>query len=136
MKAIPLDEIVKIINGTIVSGQGNPSINNIEYDPLKVKSGNGTLFFHFNPKRGLHHLRKINAVIVTEKPGTAKNGNIVIKVDHVREAYWSLMSHYRSLFKIPVVGITGTSGKTTTKEMITQVLTLDGMKCSIHLSEL
>ena len=43
----------------------------------------------------------------------------------MEEAYWKFIHYYRNLFQIPVIGVTGTCGKTTTKEMITQILEQD-----------
>ena len=45
-----------------------------------------------------------------------------IKVDDTRLALRALASHYRDKFQIPVIQITGSVGKTTTKEMIAAVL--------------
>ena len=50
---------------------------------------------------------------------------ILIKVVKLEEAYWKFVLYYRSQFQLPVVAITGTSGKTTTKEMIKHILTFD-----------
>lgn len=45
-----------------------------------------------------------------------------ILVENVLMTLQKLASHHRSQFDIPVIGITGTNGKTTTKELITAVL--------------
>lgn len=46
----------------------------------------------------------------------------VIRVDDTRRALLALAGGYRAMFPIPVVGITGSVGKTTTKEMTAAVL--------------
>ena len=46
----------------------------------------------------------------------------VLRVEDTRRALLALAGGYRSLFDIPVVGVTGSVGKTTTKEMIASVL--------------
>ncbi len=46
----------------------------------------------------------------------------VIKVQDTGKAFLDLANHYRKKFDIPVVGLTGSVGKTTTKEMIWNVL--------------
>ena len=58
----------------------------------------------------------------------------VIKVNDTEEAYWKFVNYYRSLFQIPVVAITGTSGKTTTKEMIRHILSADKRIASTNSS--
>ncbi len=49
-------------------------------------------------------------------------GDRQILVESTRLALLDLAGYYRSLFKIPVVGITGSVGKTTTKEMTHAVM--------------
>ncbi len=39
----------------------------------------------------------------------------------IGQAYWTFIDYYRNLFQIPVVALTGTCGKTTTKEMIKHI---------------
>lgn len=46
----------------------------------------------------------------------------LIRVDDTREALLRLAGYYRRFFQIPVVGLTGSVGKTTTKEMTAAVL--------------
>jgi len=48
--------------------------------------------------------------------------NRYILVEDVLACLQQLAQYHRSLLKIPVIGITGTNGKTTTKELITSVL--------------
>ena len=45
-----------------------------------------------------------------------------IVVESTRQALLDLAGYYRSLFNIPVIGITGSVGKTTTKEMVHAVM--------------
>ncbi|MBQ7100920.1 MAG: UDP-N-acetylmuramoyl-tripeptide--D-alanyl-D-alanine ligase, partial [Clostridia bacterium] len=42
----------------------------------------------------------------------------VLLVEDTGKAFMQLAAYYRSLFSIPVAGITGSVGKTTTKEMV------------------
>ena len=46
----------------------------------------------------------------------------LIAVDDTLTAFRAMAAYHRSLFDIPVIGITGTNGKTTTKEMVNAVL--------------
>ena len=52
----------------------------------------------------------------------------VIIVPDTNQAVTDLATTWRSHFDIPVIGITGSLGKTTTKEMIANILRLDGRK--------
>lgn len=52
----------------------------------------------------------------------AKCQGTAIRVEDTRKSFLCLSSYYRSKFNIPVVALTGSVGKTTTKEMIFLVL--------------
>ena len=52
----------------------------------------------------------------------------VIMVPSAKQAVIDLAKEWRSHFEIPVIGITGSLGKTTTKEMIANILRLNSMK--------
>ena len=55
-------------------------------------------------------------------PGNIEEGSAVIIVDDCVKALGRLASAYRSLFKVTVVAVTGSVGKTTTKEFVYSVL--------------
>ena len=59
------------------------------------------------------------AVVVEKDCGL---GEKQIVVENTRTALLDLAGYYRSLFNIPVIGITGSVGKTTTKEMVHAVM--------------
>lgn len=59
--------------------------------------------------------------IVDEEQYANKKKNIIL-VDNSLKTLQKLARHHRKKLKIPVIGITGTNGKTTTKELITAVL--------------
>lgn len=59
------------------------------------------------------------AVVVEKDCGL---GDKQILVENTRLALLDLAGYYRSLFNIPVIGITGSVGKTTTKEMVHAVM--------------
>lgn len=126
---LPLQDILKIIKGTVIAGRGNPLINHIATEKFQMRDKKTTLFFHLNSNEQPIYVNKYKTIIVTEKPAMFKttNSSFIIKVENIHTAYWSTICYYRELFTIPVFGITGTSGKTTTKEMISQILAMKGL---------
>ena len=59
---------------------------------------------------------------LSQKVVAPTNGAIVLLVPDTGKALLDLAAYYRSLFDIPFVSITGSVGKTTTKDMIASVL--------------
>lgn len=60
--------------------------------------------------------------IVDEKEYAGEGNDRFILVDDCLTAYKELAREHRRQFSVPVVGITGTNGKTTTKELVSAVL--------------
>lgn len=56
------------------------------------------------------------------KKSKIKNSEKVIFVNNTQQALMKLAAYYRNLFEIPFVAVTGSVGKTTTKNMIAEVL--------------
>ena len=59
---------------------------------------------------------------VVAKDSGLPDGGQYIAVDDTLEALQALARMHRSRFRIPVIGLTGTNGKTTTKELVCAVL--------------
>ncbi len=59
--------------------------------------------------------------VVVDDKNVAKSSKFIL-VDDVLTTLQNLANHHRKQFKIPVIGITGSNGKTTTKELIYTVL--------------
>lgn len=81
---------------------------------LKGESFNGNLFAKKALEKGC-----VAAVIDEPIEPTGEN---VLMVSNVLEALQQLSHFHRNLFNLPVIGITGSNGKTTTKELIHAVL--------------
>ena len=58
----------------------------------------------------------------TEGPSLARAARVLVEVPDTLRAYQDLATHHRARFRFPVVAVTGSNGKTTTKEMIALVL--------------
>ncbi len=82
---------------------------------LKGENFNGNQYAEQAIKKGAQF-----AVIDEEKYHTQPEKQIL--VPNALEALQQLANHHRKQFDIPVLGLTGSNGKTTTKELITSVL--------------
>ena len=60
---------------------------------------------------------------VVDNPAVCKSSHCFL-VDNVLETLQELAAYHREHFKIPVIALTGSNGKTTTKELITKVLSI------------
>jgi len=62
------------------------------------------------------------AYAITDNPATAAGNPRLILVKNVLECLQQLANYHRRKLRVPVIAITGTNGKTTTKELIAAVL--------------
>ncbi|ERJ11125.1 Mur ligase family protein [Haloplasma contractile] len=126
MKMIDLKDIIKLFKIDTYKEVKHVSFTNVTNNIKKIN--NDTLVFHIYKKDELNveeYNNLSNCYIVTDQPilksQSIVSGNILY-VTNVKKAYSTFINYYRALFDIPVVAITGTCGKTTTKEMIKHVL--------------
>ncbi|MGF7186854.1 UDP-N-acetylmuramoyl-tripeptide--D-alanyl-D-alanine ligase [Desulfitispora alkaliphila] len=128
MKALDLQEILDVIGGKVIFGNEEFIVKRVRKKPKAFTKG--TLYFHFGKKNEIyqHNQGKQSFVVVSEELLDAQklgDGVTLVQVKNIKKSYNDFLDYYRSLFNIPVVGVTGTAGKTTTKEMLTHILSID-----------
>ena len=84
---------------------------------LKGASFNGNRFAAQALEKGCAY-----AIVDEEPSNSSRFGEAIIRVDDCLQTFKDLAREHRRQFEMPVVGITGTNGKTTTKELIRSVL--------------
>ena len=125
MERMKLTEIASALESRY-SGDDGRKVTNVTIDSREVDSG--SLFVAIKGDRFDAHdfvpdvLAKGAAAAVCSKKIEGVPEDRVIYVPDTRLALLALARHYRSKFDIPVVGLTGSVGKTTTKEMVAAVL--------------
>lgn len=130
MKPISLREIADSCQGEL-HGDENIIITSIVTDSRKANAG--ALFAAIKGERADGHdfIKKTAeqgaaCALCEKKPDAAIP---YILVDSTLQALKKIAEYYRSLFSIPFIGITGSVGKTSTKEFIASVLS---QKYSVH----
>ncbi|KOS68742.1 UDP-N-acetylmuramoyl-tripeptide--D-alanyl-D-alanine ligase [Lysinibacillus contaminans] len=137
MKPLSVKNLTAIIAGKAVQGSDEVLIQYGAYRLKQVKKPNTALFTNKRIVnwKSLEPLSPL--ILVTDWPYSQNEipkHVIVIIVADADEAYWKFVHYYRSQFNIPIVAITGTSGKTTTKEMIKHILSADKKVMATTLS--
>src|SRR3954466_4775810 len=94
----------------------------VQTDTRKLKTGD--LFFalkgpNFNGNQfASAALNAGSAYAVVDDPNLAGTDSRIIVVDDVLTTLQQLAKHHRQQFNIPFIAITGSNGKTTTKELV------------------
>lgn len=97
----------------------------IQTDTRKLKAGD--LFFalsgpNFNGNDFAHKAIEAGAAYSIVDQEVENSDGRILRVDNVLESLQLLAKHHREQFDIPFIAITGSNGKTTTKELVSSVL--------------
>lgn len=129
MKALTIEEILNHIPYRQVHLIDDDAlVRSVEFDSRKVTSGSlfvpltgGTTDGHDYVDQAIESGAKVT--FWSSQNHTKPIGRInVIEVDDTLHAFQALANYYRRLLNPVVVGVTGSNGKTTTKDMTSQVL--------------
>lgn len=126
-----LAEIAAVTGGRLTAGNGRERVCGVSTDSRHIEPGNLFIALKGETFDGHVFVRKAiedgAACVVVSDPRpsgmeTPLAGAGVIEVDDTLRALGDLAHAYRKRFSIPVIGLTGSSGKTTTKEMLSGIL--------------
>ncbi len=127
MEDLTGSEIITATGGTLLAGDPSVTVTGVTTDSRKDCTGG--LFIPLVGERFDGHaflsaaVEQGAAAVLTQQPDIALPNHILaVGVTDTRAALQALARYYRSRFPIPVVGITGSVGKTTTKDMVASVL--------------
>ncbi|MFO7294654.1 MAG: UDP-N-acetylmuramoyl-tripeptide--D-alanyl-D-alanine ligase [Clostridia bacterium] len=127
MEPLSMREVLKATGGRLVKGDAEGSVAGVSTDSRTIKPGelfvcligdrfDGHDFIHQAAQKGA------KAVLIQRNIDWIPENVSVIEVDNTLAALERLAGYYRRKFNIPVVAVTGSTGKTTTKDMICNVL--------------
>ena len=125
MALLTVEDIIEATGGELLS-KDSKTFSGVSIDSRKISEGE--VFFAIKGERfdGHDFLEKAlsggSGAVVSKKPELIPKGKIVICVDDTLRSLQNLAHFLRMKLDIPVVAVTGSNGKTTTKEMIYGIL--------------
>jgi len=127
---LSIKDITTIVKGQLILGNPKAAATGATVDSRAVEPG--MLFFAFKGERVDGHdyataasRQGASGIVVSQLDWFKHDNNLtaaIIRVNDPLESLRFLGRSLRNLFKGPVVGITGSNGKTTTKQMLASVL--------------
>ncbi|QSR88724.1 UDP-N-acetylmuramoyl-tripeptide--D-alanyl-D-alanine ligase [Methylacidiphilum caldifontis] len=128
MELLSIEEIAKWVDGEIVGAKTPVLVSDISTDSRTLKTGDCFIALRGRNFDGMDFVadavqKGAVAVVVDREPRSSASLSIpVIRVRDSLEALQRLARFYRKELKAKIVAITGSSGKTSTKEMVSSVL--------------
>lgn len=130
--ALPLQQIVDALGCQFSGNATSILIDSVSIDSRSHQNTSGTLFFALV---GLHHNAHsyitqlfeegVNSFVVNQIPEDLKGKANFLVVEDTLKALQDFATYYRDLFHFPVIGITGSNGKTIVKEWLNFLLSPD-----------
>lgn len=120
-----LNEIAAATNGQLIVGDDHLVVEGVSFDTRSLKQND--LFIPLTAERNGHDFvgaaieKGAVASFWSDKVESAPDNFPIIKVDDTEKAFQDLAQYHMNKVKPKVIGITGSNGKTTTKDMVAAV---------------
>ncbi len=132
MEPVTVDQLLSWTGGSLAQPGAHPFVTSISTDSRTLAPG--ACFVPLAGQRFDGHqfideavMKGAACIVASKDRGVAVSQDVgLILVDDTLDALWRIASGYRQLFTLPVVAITGSNGKTTTKEMVAEILSAMG----------
>ena len=126
---LTITEILQATQGNLVQGNSNTAITQVSTDSRTLKRGDlffalvGEKFDGHNFLKGVCQQGAVGAVVSKPITDLSQLGSpIIIQVSDTLVALGDIANCHRRKFDLPIVAITGSNGKTTTKDITSSVL--------------
>jgi len=131
-KEIIVEDVIEICNGKLVCGDPETTLKEFKTDTRKVNLGdvyvaikgenhNGNEFYEEALRNGAS-VCILQDIIIPENVIQKYQGRSIIIVENTVRALQKLAKYKRSMYDIPAIAITGSVGKTSTKDIIASVM--------------
>ncbi|MFT3826915.1 MAG: bifunctional UDP-N-acetylmuramoyl-tripeptide:D-alanyl-D-alanine ligase/alanine racemase [Chitinophagaceae bacterium] len=124
-----IEQIASIVKGKLTVHQENAVIEHLLTDSRRLVFPVTTLFFALKGSRRNGHVyletmynKGVRNFVVSEPPAIPLPDANIILVSNTLQALQQVAAWHRRQFSIPVIGITGSNGKTIVKEWLNQLL--------------
>ena len=132
MKDLTVENILEVTKGELIVGNKKDICKSYSKDTRTIKEGDcyigikgesfdGNLFWEKALENGASTVIVQNVDFTTQNKEKWANKNI-IKVKDTMEALYNMARYKRSLYDVPVIAITGSVGKTSTKDIVANVV--------------
>ena len=137
MFGISVSDAAKICNGTLSSSlNSDREIKRIVYDSRSVSDGDLFVAYKGASVDGHNFIKKAfeNGALtaLAEYVPDGLDNYPIIVVEDVQKALEAITAAFRLCIDCPIIGVTGSVGKTTTKEMIASILS---QYCKVHKTD-
>jgi UDP-N-acetylmuramoyl-tripeptide--D-alanyl-D-alanine ligase len=128
MNPLPLSQIAQLAGGSLSSGDRTVVIDKVSTDSRTIKRGElfvalrGENFDGHNFVEGVATTGAAGAIVDSNWKGKVPQGFALIHAKDTLQAYQQLAANYRKSLTLSVVAITGSNGKTSTKDFAGAVL--------------
>ena len=126
---LSLKNIIPVIHAKLVGESDAMPIDHISIDSRSLQNGQNTLFFALSgPNNDAHHYIEelidvgVLNFVVTHVPDEVRGQANFLVVENTLDALQQFAAYYRNLYHFPVIGITGSNGKTIVKEWLNFLL--------------
>ena len=127
-----IQNIIQHLNAKTSGSFSDFIVENVSIDSRSLQNSSGTLFFAL---KGLNHdghdyiealiFKGVQNFVVEFIPNNLVGKANFIVVEDTKKALQETAKYYRNLFQFPVIGITGSNGKTIVKEWLNFLLSPD-----------
>jgi UDP-N-acetylmuramoyl-tripeptide--D-alanyl-D-alanine ligase len=130
MAPLSVEDVVRGTQGALVAGDLGVPVTGVSIDSRRLAIGEA--FFAIRAARDGHDFlrdaasRGASCLVVHNLPDDLPPSVPTVLVDDTTRALGRLAAYHRARFDVPVAAVTGSNGKTTTKEMMAGVLSALG----------